>query len=225
MGTGKEAILVGATGLIGKSLLTQLLNENAYQQVTAIVRTRLNTEHPKLKQIVTDFDNLDAHAHEIKGDVVFCALGTTRSKTPDKTQYRKIDYQYPLDIARIAHQNGATQYHLVSAMGADASSSIFYSRLKGEVERDLQKIPFKSIHIYRPSLLDGKRQESRTAERVMISVMQMLNPLLVGGLKKYRSIKVETVASAMIRQSLIKHSLADAYSPFIYPSDQIEALS
>lgn len=225
METQKEAILVGATGLIGNSLLDQLLHEQAYSKVVAIVRKQLSRTHPKLTQIVTDFDDLEAHADEIKGDVVFCALGTTKSKTPDPGQYRKIDYQYPLDIARIAHQNGATQYHLVSSIGADASSSIFYSRLKGEVERDLQKVPFKSIHIYRPSLLDGDRKEHRTAEGFMTGFMRVINPLLIGGLKKYRSIKAKKVASAMIKQSLIKHSPGDPFSPFIYPSDQIEALS
>jgi uncharacterized protein YbjT (DUF2867 family) len=225
MGTGKEAILVGATGLIGNSLLQQLLEEDAYTKITAVVRRKLPNVHPKLKQVVTDFDDLNARSEEIRGDVVFCALGTTNSKTPDKAQYRKIDYQYPLDIARIAQHNGATQYHLVSSMGADPSSSFFYTRLKGEVEHDLQQIPFKSIHIYRPSLLDGDRKEHRTAESFMTGFMRIINPLLVGSLKKYRSIRAEKVASAMIKQSLIKHSLADAYSPFIYPSDQIEALS
>lgn len=225
MGTGKEAILVGATGLIGKSLLRQLLEEDTYTKVTAIVRRKLSNEHPKLRQLVVDFDNLDAHTEEIRGDVVFCALGTTKSKTPDQEQYRKIDYQYPLDIARIAQQNGATQYHLVSALGADPSSRIFYSQLKGEVECDLQKFPFKSIHIYRPSLLVGDRKEHRTAEGLMTGIMSILNPLLIGSLKKYRSIKADKVASAMIKQSLIKHSPANAHSTFIYPSDQIEALS
>jgi uncharacterized protein YbjT (DUF2867 family) len=215
-----EAIIAGATGLIGNNLLHQLLDHPDYTKVTVIVRKEIPMQHAKLEQLVVDFDHLDNHQEHIKGDVVFCALGTTKSKTPDQEQYRKIDYQYPLDIAFIAQQNGASQYHLVSALGASEKSSIFYSRLKGEVERDLKSIPFKAIHIYRPSLLDGERKEHRSAEGIMIGLMRVLNPLLIGGLKKYRSIKIEKVASAMLKQSL-----KPLDGIFIYDSDEIEQLS
>lgn len=215
----RKAILLGASGLIGKSLLTQLLNSPDFGEVLAIGRRTLNMEHPKLKELIVDFDHIAQYAADIKGDVVFCCLGTTNSKTPDKIQYKKIDYQYPLDIGSIAQNNGATAYHLVSSMGADVNSSLFYPKTKGEVERDLKAIPFKSIYIYRPSLLDGNRDEKRTAEKLMIGLMRFLNPLLIGGLKKYRSIKIETVASAML-----KESLTDKKGVFIYSSDQIEAL-
>lgn len=215
----KKAILLGASGLIGKSLLTQLLDSPGYSEVLAIGRRTLNIEHPKLKELIVDFDRIDQYSSDIRGDVVFCCLGTTNSKTPDKVQYKKIDYQYPLDIGSIAQNNGATAYHLVSSMGADVNSSLFYPKTKGEVERDLKAIPFKSVYIYRPSLLDGNRDEKRTAEKLMIGLMRFLNPLLFGGLKKYRSIKIETVASAML-----KASLTDKKGVFIYSSDQIEAL-
>lgn len=214
-----EAIIAGATGLIGTDLLNQLLDHPAYTRVLAIVRTEITRQHPKLVQLVVDFERLENHREHIRGDVVFCALGTTKSKTPDQEQYRKIDYQYPLDIACIALQNGASQYHLVSALGADPDSLIFYSKLKGEVERDLKAIPFKAVHIYRPSLLDGTRREHRLAERMMIGLMRRLNPLLIGGLKKYRSIKTARVASAML-----KRSLNTSAGIFIYDSDQIEQL-
>lgn len=215
----KKAILLGASGLIGKNLLTQLLNSPDYTEVLAIGRRTLNIKHPKLKELIVDFDHIDQYAADIRGDVVFCCLGSTNSKTPDKVQYKKIDYQYPLDVGSIAQNNGATSYHLVSAIGADVNSSIFYPKTKGEVERDLKVIPFKSIYIYRPSLLDGDREEKRTAEKIMIGLMRFLNPLLIGELKKYRSIKIETVASAMLKQSL-----TDKKGMFIYASDQIEAL-
>lgn len=215
----KKAILLGASGLIGNDLLTKLLNSPKYSEVLTIVRKGLTIEHPKLKELIVDFDRINEYSASIQGDVVFCCLGTTNSKTPDKVQYKKIDYQYPLDVAKIAQNNGATAYHLVSAMGADVNSSIFYSKTKGEVERDLQAIPFKSIYIYRPSLLEGNREEKRSAEKIMIGLMRFLNPLLIGGLKKYRSIKIETVASAMF-----KESLTDKEGIFIYSSDQIEAI-
>lgn len=215
----KKAILLGASGLIGNNLLTQLLYNPNYSEVLAIGRKTLNIEHPKLKELIVDFDHIAQYAADITGNVVFCCLGTTNSKTPDKVQYKKIDYWYPLEIGSIAQNNGATSYHLVSSMGADINSSLFYPKTKGEVERDLKAIPFKSIYIYRPSLLDGDRKEKRSTERILIGLMRLLNPILIGGLKKYRSIKIETVASAML-----KESLTDKKGVFIYASDQIQAL-
>ncbi|MBB2149984.1 oxidoreductase [Pedobacter gandavensis] len=216
----KKAILLGASGLIGSSLLTQLLDSPEYEAVLVIVRKKLGMEHQKLKQLVVDFERLNDFAKEITGDVVFCCLGTTKSKTPDLDLYRKIDYLYPLDAAAITQANGAKQYHLISSIGANPNSSIFYSRTKGETERDLQSIPFQSIHIYRPSLLDGERKEHRSAERLMIGVMRVLNPILIGALRKYRSIKIENVALAML-----KVSLKDNEGVFIYPSDKIEKIA
>jgi uncharacterized protein YbjT (DUF2867 family) len=214
-----EAIIAGATGLIGNNLLQQLLGHPGYTKVIAVVRKKIPLQHPKLEQLVVDFDRLEEYKDEIKGDVVFCTLGTTKNKTPDQEQYRKIDYQYPLDIAFIAQQNGVPQYHLVSALGASEKSAFFYSRLKGEVERDLKTIPFNAIHIYRPSLLDGERKEYRSIEKLMIGLMRILNPLFIGSLKKYRSIKVEKVASAMLKQSI-----KPLNGIFTYNSDKIELL-
>ena len=211
-----KAVLLGASGLIGSSLLGQLLASPHYSEVLVLVRKPLNQQHPKLKVLVVDFDKLNDYAENLKTDVVFCCLGTTKKKTPDQENYRKIDYQYPLDMGWIAYTNGAAQYHLVSSLGANPQSSVFYSRLKGEVERDLKTIPFKTIHIYRPSLLDGERKESRLGERLMIYAMRALNPLLIGGLKKYRSIRIDRVAAAMLNQSLV-----DKRGIFIHQSDQL----
>lgn len=216
----KKAVLLGASGLIGESLLEQLLSDIHYKEVLAVGRKKLERQHPKLKQLVVDFDKLNDYASEIHGDVIFCCLGTTKSKTPDQVQYKKIDYQYPLNAAAIAQINGIEQYHLVSALGANPSSSIFYTKTKGEVERDLKALPFKSIHIYQPSLLVGERKENRNMEGMMTVVMQILNPLLFSGLRKYRSIKIEKVARAML-----KKSLEDATGTFVYPSDKIEEIS
>lgn len=214
-----KAIILGASGLVGGSLLQQLLADRHYTAVQILVRHPLPLQHPKLKQLVVDFDQLSRYTHEIQGDVVFCCLGTTSKKTPDREQYRKVDYQYPLDVAWIAHTNGATQYHLISSMGADIHSSIFYSKLKGEVERDLKAIPFKTIHIYRPSLLVGDRKESRFGEGLMSGFMRIINPLLVGSLSKYRSIEASTVARAMLLQSLTEKK--EIYTHF---SDEIQEL-
>lgn len=218
--TNRKAILVGASGSIGRSLLHDLLNDSSYAEVLVLVRKKLSIEHPKLNQLLIDFNRLSEYSAEIKGNVVFCCLGTTKSQTPDEDQYRRIDYQYPLDIAWMAHTNGADSYHLVSAMGADKDSSFFYNRTKGEVERDLKAVPFKSIHIYRPSLLDGKRSQKRFGESVLNTLMHLINPLLTGKWKKYRSIKVESVSKVMLAQSLNNQK-----GIFIHQSDQIQALS
>jgi len=218
--TDMKAILVGASGAIGRCLLQDLLNDSNYKEVLILVRRKSDIEHPKLKQLVIDFNRLSDYSAELKGDAVFCCLGTTKSQTPDQKEYLKIDYQYPLDIAWMAYTNGAQSYHLVSAMGADKNSSFFYNRTKGEVESELKTVPFKSIHIYRPSLLDGKRTQKRFGESVLNSLMQLINPLLMGSWKKYRSIKVESVAKVMLAQSL-----NDQKGIFIHPSDQIQMLS
>lgn len=215
----KKAIIVGATGLIGADLLKKLLINDSYKQVLVITRKTVKIDNPKLKQLIIDFDDINKHEAEIIGDDVFCCLGTTAKKTPDKTLYKKIDYQYPLEVAKIAFKNGAKTYHLVSAMGADPKSSIFYNRFKGEIERDLKLVGFDTLHIYRPSLLDGDRKESRFLERMMIGIMRTINPILVGGMKKYRSIRIETVASAMIKQASVATK-----GNYIYPSDEIEKL-
>ncbi|WP_240186612.1 NAD(P)H-binding protein [Pedobacter namyangjuensis] len=215
----KKAVLIGATGLIGANLLKKLLANDNYEKVLVVTRKALDTSHPNLNQLVINFDELSKYEHEIVGDDIFCCLGTTAKKTPDKALYKKIDYQYPLDVAKIALKNGAKSYHLVSAMGANVKSSIFYNRTKGEVERDLAKLNFDSTHIYRPSLLDGSRSEQRFAEKTMNVIMRLINPLLIGSLKKYRSIKIEKVASAMLKQA--NKNLKGNY---IYLSDEIENL-
>ncbi len=215
----KKAILLGASGLTGNHLLQQLLNSDQYDQVLVVVRQPLKHQHPKLKQLVVDFNQLQKYAPEIQGDVVFCCLGTTKKKTPDKAQYKKIDYQYPIDVAWMAYNNGATAYHFVSSMGADPNSSIFYSKIKGEAESTLKTIPFKALHLYRPALLEGNRTEERTGEELMIKIMHLLNPLLVGPLKKYRSIKIETVATAMYHKSI-----EELHGIFVYPSDEISRI-
>jgi len=216
----RKAILAGASGAIGSSLLQYLLNDNNYKEILVLVRRKLSIEHPKLTQLVVDFSRLSEYSAEINGNAVFCCLGTTKSQTPDEHEYRLIDYQYPLDIAWMAHTNGAESYHLVSAMGADKTSSFFYNRTKGEVESDLKAVPFKSIHIYRPSLLDSKRSQIRFGESVLNTLMHLINPLLIGKWKKYRSIKADAVAKVMLAQSLNHQK-----GIFIHPSDHIQALS
>ncbi|WP_295670802.1 NAD(P)H-binding protein [uncultured Mucilaginibacter sp.] len=216
-----KAIIAGASGLIGGLLLDILLQSSEYKDIVILVRKELPIAHQKLKQLVVDFDKLEDYAAEINGQAIFCCLGTTRKKTPDQAVYRKIDHDYPVQMAKIGLQNGIKQYHLVSALGADAGSSTFYMKTKGEVEEDITKVGLKCLHIYRPSFLTGERTEkNRVEEKIVTLLFKVIDPLLMGGLKKYRSIPAKTVAMAMYKQSLKQQE-----GVFIHLSDQIKQIA
>ena len=216
----ERAIVVGAGGLVGSELIKVLLASAGSEEVVVLVRKELPIRHHKLKQLLVDFNRLDDYSDAIKGDAVFCCLGSTRKKTPDLTEYRKIDHDYPLQLALIALGNHVKQYHLVSAIGADAGSSNFYTKTKGETERDIIEVGLPALHIYQPSLLTGNRKEVRPMEGFFAVLMKVVNPLLVGSLKKYRSIAAATVAKAMYNQSL-----KNTPGVHIYPSDKIKELA
>ena len=217
---GKRVVIAGASGLVGSNLLYSALKHRGVSQVLALVRRDLPEKDPKLKQLRVSYDDLEEVSEEIQGDVIFVCLGTTKRKTPIKTEYKKVDYNYPLALARIAMKNNISQYHLISAMGASKSSMIFYSRLKGELEAAVSQLNFESLHIYQPSLLTGERAENRLGEELMSGLMKIVNPLLTGRLRKYRSISAEVVARAMLNQSLI-----DLKGKFVYTSDKIQDLA
>src|SRR5580692_3156055 len=183
-----KAIIAGASGLIGSNLLQLLLNETGYDEVLILVRKELAIENKKLRQLVVDYNRLNDYSESLKGDSIFCCLGSTRAKTPDLNEYRKIDHDYPLQLAQIAKMNNIGQYHLVSASSANPASPVFYSKIKGETEADIIKIGLPSLHIYRPWVLTGNRKESRPGERIAGAIFNILSPLLVGSFKKYRAI-------------------------------------
>jgi len=217
--TGKTALLVGATGLVGGHCLAFLLKSPHYTKVTCLVRKKLPIINDKLQQVVVDFDNLPEHANQITGDDVYCCLGTTIKKAKSKENFKKVDYHYPLEVANIALQNGAQQYIIVSAMGADKNSLIFYNEVKGKVEDDLKALPFKSLHILQPSLLLGNREENRPGEKLGEAAMKTFGFLMHGPLKKYRAIEAEAVAFAMV------HLASTAPSGIhTHESDQIQAI-
>ena len=215
-----KAVIAGASGLVGSKLLNILLHEPYYDEVLILVRKELPVSHKKLVQLVIDFDRLDEYAAAITGHAVFCCIGSTKKKTPDLTVYRKIDHDYPLKLAQLAKQNGVEQYHLVSAIGANRRSSNFYTRMKGETEADVEKIGVKCLHIYQPSFLVGVRNESRPRERFFVGLMKLIDPLLTGALKKYRSISAGTVARAMFNESIKEQE-----GVFVHASDKIKLLT
>ena len=213
----KKAIIVGASGLIGSKLLDVLLNQPEYDQVLSIGRKKIKSRNTKLEQIVVEFDDIEDHEDQIKGDVIFCCLGTTRRDTPDLNDYRKIDHDYPLRLAEIALRNGIEQYHLVSAMGARSDASNFYTKIKGDTEDDLKKVGLKGLFIYQPSLLIGHRNKPRVMETIAVWVMKIVSPLMLGDFKKYRAIQALDVAKAMYKQSLKNKT-----GVFTYTSDKIK---
>ena len=215
-----RAVLAGASGLIGSALLDILLQQPEYNEVILLVRTELPVANKKLTQLKIDFDQLNNYASFITGHTIFSCLGSTRKKTPNLTDYRKIDHDYPLKLAELAKKNGVTQFHLVSSMGANKKSANFYTKMKGETEEDIKKTGLPCLHIYRPALLTGDRKEKRFGEKTFTAIMKAIDPLLWGNLKNYRSIMATTVAMAMFKQSLINKE-----GVFIHPSDKIKQLA
>lgn len=216
----KKAIILGASGLIGSELLTLLLNSDSYTEVNAFLRGPLTVQHPKLKQEITNFNNLEELKPKIQADVIFCCLGSTKKKTPNLKDYKKVDHDIPLFFAKEGLTNNLSQFHLVSALGANSNSSNFYTQLKGEIEQDLKMLAIPSLFIYQPSFLEGNRKENRPLEKVMLGLMKLINPLLVGSLRKYQSIKAKDVAKAMFNESIQNKS-----GIFVFQSDKIKELT
>ncbi len=195
----KKAILFGASGFVGSYLLEELLDNSDYGQVTIVVRKPLDTRHPKLKMLTGNYHSLSGLINDIEADDVFIALGTTKKKTPNEADYYQVDHNYPVLAAKIAKEKGAKSVFLVTAIGANVRSSIFYVRTKGEAERDIIALDYEHTSIFRPSMIMGARKENRPLEKVMMTVWAIITPLLVGKLNKYKGIKGEDIAKAMNR--------------------------
>jgi uncharacterized protein YbjT (DUF2867 family) len=194
-GIMKVALITGATGLIGSQLIQLLLEDSYYGKVMAITRKPLDFQHSKLENLLIDFDRLDESRNLLKADDVFCCLGTTIKVAKTKEAFRKVDFEYPVELARLTKSQGTAQFFLVSALGADKNSSVFYNKVKGEVEEAIQQVSFASVHIFRPSLLLGPRTEHRTGEDAAKWFFKFLGFLLPAKYKAVQSIKV---ARAMI---------------------------
>jgi uncharacterized protein YbjT (DUF2867 family) len=194
--SAKTALLLGATGLVGGHLLKQLLENPHYAQVVALTRRPLDVRHPKLRQEILDFDHPDAS--KIRGDDLFCALGTTLRKAGSKEAQYRIDCVYPFEVGKIARENGVRQFLLVSSVGADAKSSNFYLKTKGELEEKIQGLGFEHFVAARPSFLLGERKEFRLGERIGIALAKALAPLIP---RRYRGVGAEKVARALIAKA------------------------
>ena len=194
----KTALLFGASGLVGSHVLSQLISNNNYSKIKLFVRSSIDISDPKIEIIQTDFNNLENHREDIKGDDCFFCIGTTKQNSPDKSEYRRVELEVPKQIAQIAKSNSVNSFVFVSSGYADPKSSGDYLKFKGEVEEELKRLNFPKLGIMRPSFLLGDRKEKRVGEKIGIFVFKLLSPLFLGPLKKMKPIHSATVAKAMI---------------------------
>jgi uncharacterized protein YbjT (DUF2867 family) len=197
----KTAIIIGASGLTGKALLYQLLQDDSFNRVIIFVRKELTIAHVKLTQHVVDFNTLNICKDLIKGDVVFCCMGTTIKTAGSQEAFKKVDFTYPVEFAKLAKENNIPVFCLQSSLGADAKSNNFYLKTKGETEDEIRNLNFQSFATFRPSMLLGDRSEFRLGEKIGKVVMQALSFAFIGKLKRYKAIHVKQVASAMIKHA------------------------
>lgn len=193
------ANVIGATGLVGKQLVKLLLENENFGEVKIFVRRDTGIQHPKLKQYIVDFGDKKQRVKNLTGDVLFSTLGTTLKQAGSKEKQYEVDFTYNLNFAKMAKENGFENYVLVSSIGANSGSNIFYTRIKGELDDEVAKLGFKNLAILRPSSLMGERKEKRWMEDLSLPFVQFVTRFL---LKKYRPVKDETVARAMINAVL-----------------------
>lgn len=210
----KTALLAGGTGLIGSQLLSLLLNSSDYGRIIAITRQDL-PDHPKLTQIHADGQTLIAYVDQLAADDVFCCLGTTMAKAGSKEKFHQVDFTYPIELATLSLARGAKQFLVVSALGADKTSTIYYNHVKGELEEALTGLGFPALHIFRPSLLLGPRTEKRAGEdsaKIVYKIFSFLIP------KKYKAIDSARVARAMLH-----YAVQERAGTFVHESQDLQS--
>jgi len=217
---GRQALVVGATGLVGRSLLTRLTQHDSYEMIATLGRRAPDFRHERVSHHVVDFSgdwNLSAIS---RVDVLFCCLGTTIKQAGSQAAFRAIDFDLVVAIARQAFKSGTGTFVVVSSVGARADAGSFYPRTKGEMEQAVSSLGFKRLGILRPSLLLGARQDLRIAEQLGQHAARLFKPLMVGGLNRYRAVDARTVADSMIG-----FDLSDAAGVCIIEGKEIRRLA
>lgn|SRR5690606_35016118 len=218
----KTVIILGATGLTGDSLLHQLLEDERYSRIVLFSRKPTGMQHPKLHEYLVDLFELSKYQSVFKADHVFCCIGTTMAKTPNKETYKAIDYGIPVSAAQLCKQNNIPVFIVISSMGANQKSKLFYSRTKGLMEQEVLKYGIKNTYILQPSLIEGDRKEKRTGEWIFKQLSKAMPFLKVGPLKKYQPVSADHIARAMVHlandghkevriDNLTIHEIANSY--------------
>lgn len=208
----KTALVFGGTGLIGRHLLNQLIEDDSWDQIIAVTRRSLNTGSEKVIEVIADPSTIEDVADQLVADTVFCCLGTTQKSAGGRENFRKIDHDYILRCAEITRQNGANTFMLVSSIGAKVGSQSYYAHVKGETERDLANVGFETLDILQPSLLLGNRAERRLKEEIGGVVLPIFSVLLAGPLRRLRPILGEQVAKAMAAIAKTARSGTNVYT-------------
>lgn len=207
----KTALIAGATGLVGTELVKRLLEAPEYTKIIIIVRRPTGIVHAKLEEQIIRFEELSQLDLPTRIDHVYCCLGTTMKKAKTKEAFQKVDLDYPILLAKLAKKHQAAQFLVISSMGANAQSPVFYSKTKGQLEDQLKQMGLKGLKIFRPSLLLGERNEFRLAEATTAKLSKSLPFLFIGKMKKYKPVQAATVARAMIAIALLDQSGTHVY--------------
>ena len=215
----KTAIIFGSSGLIGNELFKTILLKNIYSNIKIFVRTIPEVDNPKVEIIKTDFRNVEKHKDKIKGDDCYFCIGTTKKDTPEKSEYRRIEYDLPVNIAKIAKENSVNSFFYVSSIGANPKASSGYLKNKGQVEEELKNLNFSKLSIIRPSLLIGNRKSFRLGEIIFTPIMNTLTLFAFGSLKKYKPIKIENVVKAILNIS------TSTSNKIVYESNELETIA
>lgn len=194
----KTALVLGATGLVGEQVVGQLIASENYDKVIALVRKPLSFTHAKLITVITDFSNLESVNADLKAHDVFCCMGTTIAKAGSQAAFKRVDLDIPKQVAQLCLGNGAKSFILCSSLGADAKSGVFYSRIKGELEKAVSEMGFEAVKIFRPSILLGDRKEKRTGEAIGRFVAERFSFLFAGPFRKYAGTPVSLLAKKMV---------------------------
>ena len=215
----KTAIIFGSSGLVGNHLLNLLIKDNYYSKIKIFVRNKNIFKNSKVEIIYMNFKKIDDYFHLIKGDDCFFCIGTTKKDTPDKNEYRRVEYEIPVKIASIAKKNNVTSFMYLSSLGSTTKTKNIYLRNKGEAEEALKNLNFSRLSIIRPSLILGHRNKFRLGEFIGQLIFKNLSFLFQGSLKQYRAIDSKNVAKAMVYIS--KNDFKDIF----FDSSNLENLS
>jgi len=221
------AVILGSSGLVGRACLQAILQSGAYGEIRAVVRRPLALHHPSLREVQTELSRLEEHAELFRTDAVFCCLGTTIKKAGSRPAFRLVDFDAPVAAGRLAVRGEVRQFLIVTALGADSRSRVFYSRVKGEVEEELGRLGLPELHIFRPSLLLGEREELRLGESIAAPLMKAAGRLLPPRFARYRPVEAAVVGRAMAAVALGlpgAPGVSSRAARRVYESDEIQEI-